>query len=131
MSSRNKIVIVLALVLLTGCTKTIYVPQTRTEYEYKERVDSLYIRDSIFVTEKQKGDTIFINKYKERIREKVVMRNDTIIKTDSISYPVEVTKTEYKMSRFQSFFFAVGIAALVILIAWAVIKIRAFIKRIP
>lgn len=127
----NKIVIVLVLVLLVGCTKTIYVPQTRTEYEYRERVDSLYIRDSIFVTEKTKGDTVYVTQYKERVRKKVVMRYDTIIKTDSISYPVEVTKTEYKMSRFQSFFFAVGIAALVILAAWVIIKIRAFIKRIP
>lgn len=87
---------ILFILLLAGCTKTIYVPQTRTEYVNRERVDSLFIHDSVFVRERVKGDTVYLTRDRWRTEYRDRLRVDTIIRTDSIPYPVEVVKTEYR-----------------------------------
>lgn len=80
----------------TSCTKHVYVPveTTRSDTVYMNRVqlDSIYMRDSVFI--EKSGDTIreFQYKYIYRFKD----RTDTlyISKTDSIQvpYPVEVVK---------------------------------------
>lgn len=92
------LLLVLALLALSqmSCTRTVYAPQTRTEYVDRERVDSLFIHDSVFVTERTKGDTIYLTRDRWRTEYRDRLRIDTIIRTDSISYPVEVVRTEYR-----------------------------------
>lgn len=100
---------VLACVLISMCTSCkhteyITVPEVHTEYISKTDSflvrDSIYLRDSIFSY--VQGDTIFLNKYQTKYVEKVrwEVRNDTLVKRDSIPYPVvqEVvkTKTDYR-----------------------------------
>lgn len=87
----------LILTLLFGCKSTKYIPveTVKTDSIYVERFhrDSVFMRDSIFVNQYSKGDTVFIDKvavkyaYKDRWRYDTVaiMRADTI----SIPYPVE------------------------------------------
>lgn len=80
----------------TSCTKHVYVPveTTKSDTVYLNRVqlDSIYMRDSVFI--EKSGDTIreFQYKYIYRFKD----RTDTlyISKTDSIQvpYPVEVVK---------------------------------------
>ena len=74
--------ILLLCLLLVGCTTTQYVPTevTKIEYKNKEIVDSIYIRDSVFIREK--SDTVFLEKYRLVYRDKVI--TDTIIQIDSI-----------------------------------------------
>lgn len=100
---------VLACVLISMCTSCkhteyITVPEVHTEYISKTDSflvrDSIYLRDSIFSY--VQGDTIFLNKYQTKYVEKVrwEIRTDTLVKRDSIPYPVvhEVvkTKTDYR-----------------------------------
>ena len=72
----------------------IAVPITNTKIEYRDRFlyDSIYVHDSIFTL--IKGDTVYISKNKETNR--LVNKTDTIIKTDTIKIPVEITKTVTK-----------------------------------
>lgn len=92
------ILLVLSLLLLTGCRSVKYVPvetvRIDTVYQSKIEKDSIRIHDSIYVKEWQNGDTI----YKDRDRwhteyiDKLV--HDTIYqsKTDSIQVPYPVEK---------------------------------------
>lgn len=80
--------------LLVSCksTKVIEVPVDRIKIEYKDRVqiDSIIKNDSIII--KDKGDTIFIEKYKYLYR--IKERKDTINIRDTITTikTVEVVK---------------------------------------
>lgn len=109
------LLLMLALLALSqvGCTRTVYAPQTRTEYVERERVDSIVRHDSIFIMERTKGDTIYLTRDRWRTEYRDRLRIDTIIRTDSISYPVEVVRTEYRVPKAVSFMAAVGIAAVI------------------
>jgi hypothetical protein len=82
------------ITLCTSCTTTKYVPviehHTDTVMVNKVQKDSVFLHDSTYVYEK--GDTF----YMERWHTKYVLKelHDTLYqsKTDSIPYPVEVTK---------------------------------------
>ena len=94
---------ILVIIALTSCRAVKYidrtvvdsteieVPITNTKIEYRDRFiyDSIYVHDSIFTL--IKGDTIYVSKNKETNR--LVNKADTIIKTDTIKIPVEITKT--------------------------------------
>lgn len=85
--------LMLALVLITvGCTRMVYIPveSVKTEYINKMSIDSIYLYDSVYL--KEKGDTIFMEKYKYSYRDR--LRVDTVIQKDSIlvPYPVIVEK---------------------------------------
>ena len=97
---------ILVIIALTSCRTVKYidrtavdsteieVPITNTKIEYRDRFlyDSIYVHDSIFTL--IKDDTVYISKNKETNR--LVSKTDTIIKTDTIKIPVEITKTVTK-----------------------------------
>ena len=85
----------MVLGMLSGCTTTKYVsvPEYHTQYITKSdttvRYDSVRIHDSVFVY--RNGDTVIMNKvaYRDRWQNVYRVKVDTIVKTDSIPYPVE------------------------------------------
>ena len=97
---------IIVTLILTSCRTVKYidrtvvdsteiaVPITNTKIEYRDRFlyDSIYVHDSIFTF--IKGDTVYISKNKETNR--LVNKDNTIIKTDTIKVPVEITKTVTK-----------------------------------
>lgn len=97
---------ILVIIALTSCRTVKYidrtivdsteieVPITNTKIEYRDRFlyDSIYVHDSIFTL--IKGDTVYISKNKETNH--LINKADTIIKTDTIKIPVEITKTVTK-----------------------------------
>lgn len=88
------------IMAFTSCSRKVYLPVEHTVYRTDTlrvtqlRVDSIFYRDSISLT--QRGDTIFIEKYRDRFR--YLLQTDTLYqsKIDSIKvsepYPVEVVK---------------------------------------
>ena len=98
----------LICLLLLGCTTTQYIPTevTKTEYINTERIDSIYIRDSIFV--KIQRDTLFIEKYKTIFRDRAV--HDTIIRVDSIPVinTVEIVKEVNRIKNWQMVLMVLG-----------------------
>lgn len=122
---RLVIIIILGLLVLTGCkTKYVIVPEYHKEYIGKIdsilKHDSIYVKDSVFV--KQKGDTVFINKvsYRDVYHNIYKVMHDSIIKNDSIPYPVvrELTKNEQRLISIGKYSIAVVVTLIVILVIY-------------
>ena len=111
------------LSLFAGCkTKTALVPVEKVKIEYRDRlrVDSVYNRDTVNIYER--GDTVYLQtiKWRERFKFDTV----SVVRTDSIPYPVEVIKEINKLTKWQRWRLnALNIIVLVI-VAYVIIKIR-------
>lgn len=120
------VTLVLALALC-GCTTTKYVPvervthHTDTLYRSRLRVDSVIMRDSVAVV--QRGDTVFVEKYRDRwhTREKT----DTVYQAvaDSIRvpqpYPVERKLTAWEQVKQSAGGWALAaVAILAVAVVW-------------
>lgn len=97
-------VIAIFSLFFIGCkTKIQYVPVETVKNEYIKEIqrDSIRYYDSIYV--RDKGDTIFLEKYKYIYRDRY--RNDTTLVVDTIKvpYPVIQEKEVNRLSSFQSF----------------------------
>lgn len=94
------IVLALLSLLLVGCAHTRYV--TETHYRDSIRtvlsVDTLLLRDSVYVRERTSGDTVYVDKEMTRYVYRYVGRTDTayVHTSDSVPYPVVRKVTEYK-----------------------------------
>lgn len=111
----------LAVLLLSGCSpKIIERIQRDTTYVERVRVDSLYQRDSVFIREH--GDTVFI--YREHIRDRYILRRDTVrlVKVDSVAVErvkevkVEKPLTKAQTLKIRAFWGLLG--AVVVLLLW-------------
>lgn len=137
---------IIVTLILTSCRTVKYidrtvvdsteiaVPITNTKIEYRDRFlyDSIYVHDSIFTF--IKGDTVYISKNKETNR--LVNKDNTIIKTDTIKVPVEITKTVTKTETqikevnrlywWQKGLIYLGLIVLISGIVFLIIKIKKF-----
>ncbi len=89
---------------LTSCSprvRVVPVERTRTEWRDRLRLDSVYVHDSIYLTERMAGDTIY--KVKEVYRWRDRWRVDTINtgRTDSVRV-TEVVEVPAKLTAWQS-----------------------------
>ena len=93
---RNFIIGILfsSMFIFTGCKSVEYVsvPVETIKTEYKVKKDSIYLHDSINVYTQVKGDTVYINTLKYKVKN--TFKTDTIIKQDTIPKIVEVTKVK-------------------------------------
>ena len=112
-------VILFVLALLASCKQVEYVPviehRTDTTFITKWQRDSVWLHDSIMVTEK--GDTVRIEKW----HTKYVTKIDTVVKyksvTDSIPVPYEVPKyIDKPLKWWQKSLIWTGILALMVVI---------------
>ena len=117
---------------LTGCKpieriveheKVVY----KTEYKNTVQRDSIYLQDSIYIH--QRGDTVFVNKWKTAYKYKIL--TDTVRTADSVytevPYLVEVPKVEYRQTAWQKFMSKVGLLSLIIAactVGWKLIKMK-------
>lgn len=109
----------MCLLVFFSC-RTKYVPMETvkidTIYINKLQRDSIYMYDSVFV--KDKGDTVFVEKYKYLYRDKLVRDTLYINRTDSIQtpYPVEKELTKWQQFRMDFGVWAIGIVIITILV---------------
>ena len=122
---RVLLLIVLISLLTTGCKTTekivyVDVPQVHTEYVYLEKRDTAYQKDSVFIKEYVKGDTVKVVEYRYRDRFHEITRTDTITRVDScvVKVPVEVIKVDHKQTYFQKSFMWLGIFTLLGFFGW-------------
>lgn len=121
------------LFLLGGCTRKVYVPvesvtsRTDTVYSAKVRVDSVIFRDSVAVV--QKGDTVFMTKYRDRYR--IKERTDTVYQAVVDSVKVSVPcPVERKLTRWEQTKQDVGGVAIGGLIAAVIVWIVKRKRRV-
>lgn len=131
--------LVCALLLCLGCKRTIYVPTETVHTEYRDRVltdlriDSVYLRDSVSV--ERRGDTVIMYKYRDRWRERIRERHDTVtaVLRDSVSapYPVEVERKQTwgERAKLTLFWWLVGGLGAMWLWMGGAAKIRRWIGR--
>lgn len=123
------ILLCLAGILLTGCrTKYIHVPvetfHKDSIYIHQLKRDSIYLRDSVYVREK--GDTVFVDKFKYLYKE--ICKTDTfrVERTDTITTVVEVEKP---LTRWQKLKMELGGIAFGVCIGLMAILVGIIIKR--
>lgn len=103
----NIVISLLAFLLLVSCRNIQYVPvetvRFDTTYINKVQRDSIYKFDSIYV--RDKGDTVWLERYKYLFVDKTVHDTIYINRTDSVQVPYPVEK---KLTRWQQFRLDVG-----------------------
>ena len=120
----NIAIMVLAGLALGSCkTKYVSVPEIHTEYitrvDTTVRKDSVYLKDSVYV--ERKGDTLYVSKtlYRDRYHNIYKVKNDTVVKRDSVNvaYPVEkeMSRSERIFVEIGKFFVALVIALLFVI----------------
>ena len=123
--------VLLVLLLPVGCRTTEYitVPEVHTEYVYRDRVDTSYVKDSVYIREQIKGDTVKVVEYRYRDRYREIWRTDTLIQQDTISvvHTQVVERTTNKMNSLQSAFFWLGLLAFFIVIGY--VAYRLLLKK--
>ena len=119
-----------ALFLFGSCTTTKVVTvekvKTDTTYITKHQRDSVWLHDSIQVTEK--GDTVRIEKWHTKYIEREV--HDTLYraKTDSIPVPYPVEKlVEKPRSTIEKGLLMVGILSIMAFLVFAAFKLKKFL----
>ena len=114
------------LSLFAGCkTKTVLVPVEKVKIEYRDRlrIDSIYNRDTVNIYER--GDTVYLQtiKWRERFKLDTV----SVVRVDSIPYPVEVVREVNVLTKWQRLRLnALNIIAIII-VCYVIIKIRTLI----
>ena len=123
-------VLLMIALWLTSCTTTRVVTvekvKTDTTYITKQQRDSIWLHDSIHVTER--GDTIRIERWHTKYVEREV--HDTLYraKTDSIPVPYEVIKeVPRKSTWFERIMFCTGIVSILCLILFVAKKLERFL----
>lgn len=118
----------MCLLLVCSCRTMKYVPvetiKIDTTYINKLQRDSIYMLDSVYV--KEKGDTVFIEKYKYLYRDKLIRDTLYMAKTDSIQVPYPVEK---ELTRWQQFRMDFGGWAMCIVVISILILIVYKIKK--
>ena len=116
------------IAIFTGCSPKIIereVVKTDTCFIQKERRDSIYLKDSVYVKEWIQGDTVRIEtlRWRDRWRERIIRDTSYVAVRDTIKITTtrEVAKP---LSSWQSFQIWVGRIALIVLIAFVVVYVR-------
>jgi hypothetical protein len=121
------VILTIVFCSLAGCKTTEYVevPVTHTEYVYRDRVDTSYVKDSVYIREQIKGDTVKVVEYRYRDRFREIWRTDTLVRCDTVSVVCTevVEKTVAKMNSLQSAFFWLGLLAFFIVIGYVAYRI--------
>ena len=134
MTNKEKVYRIIAISLclfICSCKTTKVVTVERvthdTTFVAREHRDSIYLHDSVFVKEWQKGDTVFITtmQWKDRWRERIVKDTLRVVKVDSIPVPYPVVKeVEKKLTKAQKGLMWTGGLSIMALLAFVYRKIR-------
>ena len=103
MKTAYVILTILLASAICSCRTVKYVPvetvRTDTVYSNYSRMDSIFVRDSVYIN--QKGDTVtefrykYVYKYKDRIDTLYISSRDTV----SVPYPVEKELTAWQQTK--------------------------------
>ena len=126
----KSLILILLIFILSSCaaTKTLYVPIENKATEYITKVDSIWLRDSIYYYIHTKNDTVYSTKEVYKLKE--VIKKDTIMVKDTISIPVEIEKivVTNKLTKLQQFLQYIGLISLLLMVVFIVFKIAKYIK---
>ena len=119
-----------ALLFIGGCSPRILVRDVvRDSLIVRTTLDSVYLyeKDSIFI--KQKGDTVFWERWSIRYKDKLIEKKDTtyINKVEIKEVAVPAQLNWWQKWQIRSFWWLFGVVAIVV--GWQVVKIYFKFKR--
>ena len=119
-----------ALLFASGCSPRILVRDVvRDSLIVRTKIDSVYLyeKDSIFI--KQKGDTVFFERWSIRYKDKLIEKKDTtyINKVEIKEVAVPAQLNWWQKWQIRSFWWLFGVVAIVV--GWQVVKIYFKFKR--
>lgn len=124
------LLVLAVLSLLAGCRQVRYVPVetvrldsiylTKTLRDSIVRYDSVYVRD--------KGDTLYVERWKYLYRDKVRVDTMVSVRVDTLSvpYPVERELTRWQRLKLElgGWAFGIIVTAALVIVGWLVYKSR-------
>ena len=123
------------VLLLSSCSRSVYVPvetvRVDTLVKLAVRVDSVRLTDSVYVSERTVGDTVYIVKTRTQWRDRLQLRVDTVYRsqTDTITKVVEVV-VEKKAKRRKMWPWVLGALAVgVVFFTFASLLSRSYFRR--
>jgi hypothetical protein len=117
---------------LYSCKSVQYIPVETTKIEYRDNFvrDSIFRYDSVFV--KDKGDTVFMERYRYLYKDKIIRDSVFIQDTIRVPYPVEVVKqVKAPLSGWQNFQVWCGRIALAVLLLVSIYFVLKLKKKLP
>lgn len=119
-----------ALLFISGCSPRILVREVvKDSLIVRTTLDSVYLyeKDSIFI--KQKGDTVFLERWSIRYKDKIIEKKDTTyinnVEIKEVAVPAQLTW--WQKWQIRSFWWLFGVVAIVVV--WQVVKIYFRLKR--
>lgn len=128
---KKLLLVLMAFGLVSSCAvkeRVVTVERVRTDTlrETRNIRDSIYLHDSVWVKQYERGETVFVEKerWHTRYQDRLLMDTMYVSRMDSVPvpYPVEV-KVEKELSTWQSFRMTLGTIALCMLAVYVVYRI--------
>lgn len=123
------------VLLLSSCSRSVYVPvetvRVDTFVKTAVRVDSVRLTDSVYVSERTVGDTVYIVKTRTQWRDRLQLRVDTVYRsqTDTLTKVVEVV-VEKKAKRQKVWpWLLAALAVGVVFFTFASLLSRSYFRR--
>ena len=79
-------------------------------------VDTVVVRDSVFVSERQRGDTVYLTRVEWRDRWRTQLVHDTIVRVDSIVQVIEHPPERYVPPFYKRCTIALWVAVILIIL---------------
>lgn len=119
-----------ALFFASGCSPRVLVSDVvKDSLIVRTKLDSVYLyeKDSIFI--KQKGDTVFFERWSIRYKDKLIEKKDTtyINNVEVKEVAVHAQLNWWQRWQIRSFWWLFGVVA--IFVVWQVIKLYFRLKR--
>jgi len=119
-----------ALLFISGCSPRILVREVvRDSIIVRTTLDSVYLyeKDSIFI--KQRGDTVFFERWLIRYKDKLIEKKDTTyinnVEVKEVAVPAQLNW--WQKWQIRSFWWLFGVVAIVVV--WQVIKLYFRLKK--
>ena len=116
--------------LLVSCKSHEVVGRSEVQDVQKFRsVDTVVVRDSVFVSERMRGDTVYLTRVEWRDRWRTRIVHDTVVKTDSITQVIEHPPERYVPPFYKRCTIALW-AAIILSVLYVILRMY-ITKKIP
>ena len=126
------IVLCILFCLLTSCSAIKYVPvetiKTDTVYKSKIQRDSIHVHDS--VTIREKGDTVMIEHWQTRWRDRLLTDTVYSTKTEVVQVPYPVEKPLTKWQQICIDYGKLTMGATILLVIFVIVWIARKLKKV-
>lgn len=121
---KHYLIAILGIIFLFGC-KPHEVIIERTTFKDRLQIDTIIQKQSDSVYVKQKGDTIWFEKYKILYKERIRIQRDTVDR-NNIQTIVKEVKGDTKIIEVQKrdFFWYVGLIGSILFIVWLILWLK-------